>query len=192
MQSYRVYDSQVNRLTDIVRCSVDCSSFADILKIVKVRSRVTLKHFSLFLCQKMSWLVISQSRDTLQVLNQWGCIRAKECLSCRAEKENSRNERKECASCVDRKKGKIFEILRVRNRFFVDQGGEKNSSGGYRDISFKIKVGFQVHTYLFCMSNCARVSVSTCRNLQVERRIFYQCELTLPAYKTRCASNVVA
>jgi len=32
-----VYKSQVNRLTDIVRSSVDCSSFATIYAVVEVR-----------------------------------------------------------------------------------------------------------------------------------------------------------
>jgi hypothetical protein len=93
---------------------------------------------------------------TLQVMNDWGYVRAKECSSCRAEKENSRNDRKECISCRDRQTGKIFEILRVRNRFVIDEGGNDHSSGGYRDISFKIKVGFQVHT-LDCCSYITRL-----------------------------------
>jgi hypothetical protein len=80
----------------------------------------------------------------LQVMNNWGYVRAKECSSCQADNENSRYDRKECISCRDRQKGKIFEILRVRNRFVVDERGKDHSSGGYRDISFKIKVGFQV------------------------------------------------
>jgi hypothetical protein len=37
--------------------------------------------------------------------------------------------------------GKILEILRVRNRFVK---GKAHSSGGFRDLSFKVKVGFQV------------------------------------------------
>jgi len=82
---------------------------------------------------------------TVQVMNDWGFVREKECSSCRAEKENSRDDRIECISCRNRKKEKIFEILRVRNRFVVHEGGNGQSSGGYRDISFKIKVGFQVH-----------------------------------------------
>jgi hypothetical protein len=39
--------------------------------------------------------------------------------------------------------GKVFEILRVRNRFVKEESTE-HSSGGFRDLSFKIKVGFQV------------------------------------------------
>jgi hypothetical protein len=37
--------------------------------------------------------------------------------------------------------GEILEILRVRNRFVK---GKAHSSGGFRDLSFKVKVGFQV------------------------------------------------
>jgi hypothetical protein len=83
-------------------------------------------------------------------MNDWGFVRAKDCSSCLAEKENCKDDRKECISCRDKKKGKIFEILRVRNRFVVEEGGNDHSSGGYRDISFKIKVGFQVHILHYC------------------------------------------
>ena len=39
--------------------------------------------------------------------------------------------------------GKIIEILRVRNRFAMKKGSS-NWSGGFRDLAFKVKVGFQV------------------------------------------------
>ena len=39
--------------------------------------------------------------------------------------------------------GKILEILRVRNRFVKEESTE-HSSGGFRDLAFKVKVGFQV------------------------------------------------
>jgi hypothetical protein len=41
-----VYNSQVDRLTDIVRTSFDCSSFASINDVVKVSSRLVLKILS--------------------------------------------------------------------------------------------------------------------------------------------------
>ncbi len=148
LQSYRVYNSQVNRLSDIVRCSVDCNSFAEILQVIKVCSQMT--HILPFLSLKLSRKVMTCCCSARQVMNHWGYVPAKECSSCQANKENSHNDRKECTSCRDRKKGKIFEILRVRNRFVVDEGGNENSSGGYRDISFKIKVGFQVHILDCC------------------------------------------
>jgi hypothetical protein len=44
--------------------------------------------------------------------------------------------------------GKVFEILRVRNRFVKEESTE-HSSGGFRDLSFKIKVGFQVLAVYF-------------------------------------------
>ena len=37
-----MYNSQVNRLTDIVRSSVDCGSFAAINAAVQVHSRIVL------------------------------------------------------------------------------------------------------------------------------------------------------
>jgi hypothetical protein len=45
----------------------------------------------------------------------------------------------------DAPKGKILEILRIRNRF--DKAMNKDAphwSGGFRDLAFKVKVGFQV------------------------------------------------
>ena len=39
--------------------------------------------------------------------------------------------------------GKVLEILRVRNRF-VNEDSTEHSSGGFRDLAFKIKIGFQV------------------------------------------------
>ena len=47
----------------------------------------------------------------------------------------------------DAPKGKILEILRIRNRF--DKAMNKDAphwSGGFRDLAFKVKVGFQVPT----------------------------------------------
>jgi hypothetical protein len=44
--------------------------------------------------------------------------------------------------------GKVIEILRVRNRF-VNEDSTEHSSGGFRDLAFKIKVGFQVFVGFF-------------------------------------------
>ena len=41
--------------------------------------------------------------------------------------------------------GKILEILRVRNRFAMEEG-DQHWSGGFRDLAFKVKVGFKVPT----------------------------------------------
>ena len=46
-------------------------------------------------------------------------------------------------SAFGQQNGKIFEILRVRNRFVMEETTQ-HSSGGFRDLAFKIKVGFQV------------------------------------------------
>jgi hypothetical protein len=71
--------------------------------------------------------------------------------------------------------GKILEILRVRNRFVMEENTE-HSSGGFRDLSFKVKVGFQVpaadvaaHSKLFPPSNAA------CRSLRAEHLSLFQC-----------------
>ena len=39
--------------------------------------------------------------------------------------------------------GKILEILRVRNRFDMEKN-DRHWSGGFRDLAFKVKVGYKV------------------------------------------------
>ena len=46
-------------------------------------------------------------------------------------------------STTSQTNGEILEILRVRNRFVMEEN-TAHSSGGFRDLSFKVKVGFQV------------------------------------------------
>lgn len=53
--------------------------------------------------------------------------------------------KKRLQSYKDAPAGKIFEILRVRNRFALEKG-DLHWSGGFRDLAFKVKVGFQVLT----------------------------------------------
>ncbi len=43
----------------------------------------------------------------------------------------------------DAPSGKMLEILRIRNRFAMEVG-DPHWSGGFRDLAFKVKVGFQV------------------------------------------------
>ncbi len=52
---------------------------------------------------------------------------------------------KQPQSYKDAPSGKILEILRVRNRFAMKEG-DQHWSGGFRDLAFKVKVGFQVPT----------------------------------------------
>ena len=47
------------------------------------------------------------------------------------------------SSAASQISGKSLEILRVRNRFVKEESTE-HSSGGFRDLAFKVKVGFQV------------------------------------------------
>jgi hypothetical protein len=78
-------------------------------------------------------------------------------------------------------KGKILEILRIRNRF--DKAMNKDAphwSGGFRDLAFKVKVGFKVPPDDAASSRVPRTVVSAlqrfaCRNLRVERRSLCQC-----------------
>lgn len=53
------------------------------------------------------------------------------------------------AACTSQIDGKIFEIMRVRNRF-VKEEGTAHSSGGFRDLAFKVKVGFKVLAVIRC------------------------------------------
>ena len=46
-------------------------------------------------------------------------------------------------STTSQTNGEILEIPRVRNRFVMEED-TAHSSGGFRDLSFKVKVGFQV------------------------------------------------
>ena len=55
----------------------------------------------------------------------------------------------------DAPKGKILEILRIRNRF--DKAMNKDAphwSGGFRDLAFKVKVGFKVPSVDAASSCC--------------------------------------
>ena len=81
----------------------------------------------------------------------------------------------------DAPKGKILEILRIRNRF--DKAMNKDAphwSGGFRDLAFKVKVGFKVPPDDAASSRVPRTVVSAlqrcaCRNLRAERRSLCQC-----------------
>jgi hypothetical protein len=65
----------------------------------------------------------------LQMLHSVGYVRPSHCTRWQPEVEV----------------GKVFEILRVRNRFAIKEGSaEQHWSGGFRDLTFKVKVGFQV------------------------------------------------
>ena len=73
--------------------------------------------------------------------------------------------------------GKILEILRVRNRFDM-KAGDPHWSGGFRDLAFKVKVGFKV--LFFDVSSCASQTVATlqrctCRSPRQERRSLFLC-----------------
>ena len=74
--------------------------------------------------------------------------------------------------------GKILEILRVRNRFAMLKD-EPHWSGGFRDLAFKVKVGFQVPA-VDAASSSAFQTVSnlqrcTCRSRREERHSLFLC-----------------
>jgi hypothetical protein len=89
--------------------------------------------------------------------------------------------------------GKILEILRVRNRFAMKKG-DPHWSGGFRDLAFKVKVGFQVPIVDAVRSSAFR-TVSTlqrcaCRSLPAARRVSCRCTTLLLACD--CSFIVVA
>jgi hypothetical protein len=55
----------------------------------------------------------------------------------------------ESGSIKDPFAGKILEILRVRNRFDMEKG-QPHWSGGFRDLAFKVRVGFKVPLLMLC------------------------------------------
>jgi hypothetical protein len=54
--------------------------------------------------------------------------------------------------------GKILEILRVRNRFAMTKDSPR-WSGGFRDLAFKVKVGFQVPAVEAALSSVFRTNI---------------------------------
>jgi hypothetical protein len=79
----------------------------------------------------------------------------------------------------DAPSGKILEILRVRNRFDM-KSGDPHWSGGFRDLAFKVKVGFKVLP-VDAVSSSASRTVATlqqpdCRSPRPERRNFCPCK----------------
>ena len=75
--------------------------------------------------------------------------------------------------------GKILEILRVRNRFDM-KAGDPHWSSGFRDLAFKVKVGFKVLP-VDAVSSSASRTVATlqqrdCRSPRPEHRNLCPCK----------------
>ena len=75
--------------------------------------------------------------------------------------------------------GKILEILRVRNRFDME-ADDPHWSGGFRDLAFKVKVGFKVLPVDAVSSSASRTVVTLqqrdCRSPRPEHRNLCPCE----------------
>ena len=71
------------------------------------------------------------------------CIRMKSSASVAVSESDRGILLKNDTLSISPTNGKILEILRVRNRFVMEEN-TAHSSGGFRDLSFKVKVGFQV------------------------------------------------
>ncbi len=78
--------------------------------------------------------------------------------------------------------GYIFEILRVRNKFSLRERSERDEphwSGFVRDISFKVKVGFQVPAVgaasISVFRTVSTIQRCACRSRREEYRNLCQC-----------------
>jgi hypothetical protein len=117
-QVYRSYRGDVTLLTDIVRCAVQFKTPADLLRFVKE----WLFHYGEL-----------QTRDPPKsMISRW----VEELQEFMLVVTNSPIP--ECPS-PNKHSGKIFEILRIRNRFDPEL---EEVPGGYRDFAIKINIGF--------------------------------------------------
>jgi hypothetical protein len=119
-QVYRSYRGDVALLTDIVRCAVQFETPADLLRFVK------------------EWLFLygePQTRDPPKsMISRW-LEEFQEFMlvvtnSPIPERPSPNKQKKKC---------KIFEILRIRNRLDPEL---EEVPGGYRDFAIKINIGF--------------------------------------------------
>ncbi len=117
---YRTYKYDSSRLTDVVRCSVVCSNLKTISAITSriCQSGVANANVSSSIFQR----VLSFFQDTL----------TEETII----PMTIPNARSSIASTG------LFEICRIRNRFHSSY----DATDGYRDISFKLKMGFEEST----------------------------------------------
>ena len=133
-QVYRSYRGDVTLLTDIVRCAVQFKTPADLLRFVK------------------EWLFLygePQTRDPPKsMISRW----VEELQEFMRVVTNSPipeiQSPKEQSNLQNERSGKIFEILRIRNRLDPEL---EEVPGGYRDFAIKINIGF-----------CRQVSVADC------------------------------
>ena len=124
-QVYRSYRGDVTLLTDIVRCAVQFKTPADLLRFVK------------------EWLFLygePQTRDPpksmlsrwLEELQEFMLVVTNSYIpECQSPNKQS--------DLQSEHSGKIFEILRIRNRLDPEL---EEVPGGYRDFAIKINIGF--------------------------------------------------
>ena len=119
-QVYRSYRGDVTLLTDIVRCAVQFETPADLLRFVK------------------EWLFLygePQTRDPPKsMISRW----VEELQEFMRVVTNSPSPNKQ-SNLQNEHSGKIFEILRIRNRLDPEL---EEVPGGYRDFAIKLNIGF--------------------------------------------------
>jgi hypothetical protein len=116
---YRTYKYDSSRLTDVVRCSVVCSNLKTISAITSriCASGIAKANVSSSIYQRvLSFFQNSQKEETIIPMT---------CLNASSSPTTG-----------------LFEICRIRNRFHSSY----DARDGYRDISFKLKMGFEEST----------------------------------------------
>jgi hypothetical protein len=116
---YRTYKYDSSRLTDVVRCSVVCSNLKTISAITSriCETGVANDNISSSMCQRvLSFFQNTLTEETIIPMTN---------LNARSNASSG-----------------LFEICRIRNRFHSSY----NAIDGYRDISFKLKMGFEEST----------------------------------------------
>jgi hypothetical protein len=136
-QVYRSYRADVTLLTDIVRCAVQFETPADLLRFVKEwifhygepQKRDPVKNM-------ISRWVEELQEFILVVTNSPVVINAPEVTNSTIPECQSPKKQSDVQSDHS---GKIFEILRIRNRLDPEL---EEVPGGYRDFAIKINIGF--------------------------------------------------
>ena len=99
----------------------------------------------------------------LQMLHSVGYVKTTEPFDSLKHSDGNVSSTDQPHSYEDAPPGKILEILRVRNRFDMKKG-DPHWSGGFRDLAFKVKIGFKVLPF-DAMLSTAFPTVSTLQQL---------------------------
>jgi hypothetical protein len=137
-QVYRTYGGDVSLITDIVRCAVEFENVSDMSFFVQNWiSKYGRAHQN---ARTFEWTtkLRNETRDFFRIFGKYfrsaGCM-PKTCQQCDQPSDATIDHSKQS---IDQG-FHLFEILRIRNRLdpaLIDV------PGGYRDLAFKLKIGF--------------------------------------------------